>query len=280
MKISKLDNLLALILLVIIVLVLLCLLAGLTLGIMKLAFPENDTETQPPTDPQTTTDGSQPTDVPPAGDLYLGESQDAGMAYIDKMIFFGESTTSHLASRGVLSEGTDTKQVWTDASGTRMLSSRITSEPIKYPPTGESLTIGQACEREQPAYLVLSFGLNGLESFIADEASYTRNYGKLIAAVQAASPDTKIILQTVYPVRSQGNFNADVDTLNRHINRLNALLPGVAAGYANVRVADTASVLTNEEGCLDIAYDNGDGIHLTASAYEAVLDYLRKHAWN
>jgi len=30
---------------------------------------------------------------------------------------------------------------------------------------------------------------------------------------------------------------------------------------------------------LGSAYDVGDGIHLTANAYVAVLDYLRTHAW-
>ena len=218
------------------------------------------------------------TSVTPQG-MMLPDTSDAGTEYIDKMIFFGESTTAHLRSRGVLSGGTDTHQVWTDSSGTRMLSSRITSEPIVYPPTGEKLTVAEACQKEKPAYLVLSFGLNGITNFISNKDQYVSNYGRLIAAIQAASPDTKIILQTVYPVCKANNYSVDVETLNGYIATLNSWLPEIAAKYENVRVADTASVLLDSNNKLNSSYDNGDGIHLTTAAYEQILDYLRTHAW-
>ncbi len=276
MNTNKIDNSLAVMLMVIAVLAALCLLAGLALGILKLTEPSlpPDNGTTEPAETEET-----PTDTTPK-EVLLEETPDAGMSYIDSMIFFGESTTSHLRARGVLSGGTETHQVWADASGTRMLSSRITSEPILYPPTGESLTVAAACEQAKPTYLVLSFGLNGITGFAADTGSYIRNYGKLIKAVQAASPNTKIILQTVYPVRAADDFSVDVDTLNEYIGQLNALLPEIAASYENVRVADTASVLADEEHRLLAAYDNGDGIHLNTAAYEEILNYLRHHAWN
>jgi len=273
MNLKTQTRFLSVLLLLIATLSVLCVLGLITLGILHLTEPaptETESETESESDTDVSTDPQE---------VFLESTADAGMAYIDQMIFFGESTTSHLLARGVLSGGTETHQVWTDSSNTRMLSSRITSEPIVYPPTKESLTVADACKREQPTYLVLSFGLNGILNFISTPSQYVNNYGKLITAIQTASPDTRIILQTVYPVSNAEHFGVDVATLNNYIETLNGYLPEIAAKYENVRVADTASVLRDTNGQLLPDYDNGDGIHLTVSAYEAILRYLRTHAW-
>ena len=269
------NNLLAYLILIIAALTVLCLIATAVFAIVKIANRAPETETEAPTESNT---DSTPTQVSPQL-VTMAETPDAGMEYIDAMIFFGESTTAHLRARGVLSGGTSTRQVWADASGTRMLSSRTTSEPITYPETGEALTIAEACERAKPEYLVLSFGLNGITGFVANKTSYVNSYNKLINAVKQASPNTKIILQTVYPVCRADGFTVDTATLNAHIQTLNSWLPEIAAAHENVRVADTASVLYNSEGMLAASFDNGDGIHLTRSAYEEILAYLRTHAW-
>jgi len=234
---------------------------------------------QPETE-STESDTSADTEVSAdPSEILLGESTDAGMAYIDRMIFVGESTTAHLRARGVLTDGTATKQVWQDESGTKRLSSAITSELIIYPETGEHMTIADACALKKPDYIVLSFGLNGLQAFISNPSSYVNNYGKLIRAIQSASPDTKIILQTVYPICDVGNFAESLDTLNANILTLNSRLPEIAASFDNVRVADTASALRGADNSLLPIYDNGDGQHLTTAAYEEILTYLRTHAW-
>ncbi|MBQ9806290.1 MAG: hypothetical protein IJW49_07280 [Clostridia bacterium] len=198
---------------------------------------------------------------------------------MDSLVFFGESTTAHLRSREVLSGGKKTDQVWADDSGTRMLSSQGLSTPIVYPETGELLTLSEACAKKQPSYLVLSFGINGISKFIEHKDLYVNNYQKLIRTVSSASPDTKIILQTVYPVRSANGFSVDTDTLNRYITVLNGWLPEIAAQNEKVRIADTASVLCDSDGRLLAAYDAGDGLHLNKQAYEAILHYLGTHAW-
>jgi len=89
-------------------LILVCLLLAAALGIAKLTASVNsstNTDTE-----ETTTPEDSSVSVDPQT-LILGESPDAGMAYIDRMIFFGESTTAHLRARGVLSGGTETQQV-------------------------------------------------------------------------------------------------------------------------------------------------------------------------
>ena len=276
MKTNQQYRIMAVLLLMIIVLLALCLVAGLVLGIVMLVKPSSPDVPEESTPNTQTSDTS--TSVDPI-DTLLAETADAGQVYIDSMIFFGESTTAHLRARGVLKDGTSTHQVWSDSSGTKTLSSRITSEPIVYPPTGENLMIDEACRRERPAYIVLSFGLNGITGFIKDKNSFVNNYARLITAIQKASPDTKIILQTVYPVCGSGNYSVDVATLNGYIMTLNEWITEVAAGHENVRVADTASVLRDADGRLKAEFDNGDGIHLTEGAYREILYYLRTHSW-
>ncbi len=261
---------------ILILLALILLVLTLVFGVARLVAPPAEVPQEELTTHETTADTEVSVNL---DELLLSESADAGMTYIDRMIFLGESTTAHLRARGVLSGGTDTKQVWQDDSGTKRLSSAITSEMIVYPESGESMTIAEACALEKPEYIVLSFGLNGLQSFIAKKSTYVNNYCKLIRAVQKASPDTKIILQTVYPICDVGNFAEDLDTLNANILTLNSWLPEIAATFENVRVVDTASVLRDENNALLPAYDNGDGQHLTTAAYKEILLYLRTHAW-
>ena len=210
---------------------------------------------------------------------FLTETEDRGESYIDGLVFFGESTTTHLRARGVLKDGTQTHQVWSDQSGTKMLSSRITSEPIVYPETGELLTIAEACARKKPPMLVLSFGLNGAVRFANDTELYIRCYEKLIDAIIESSPETKIIIQTVYPVRRADAYSVDVNTLNGYLMQLNAALPTLAEHHGQTRIVDTASVLRDEKGYLREELAEPDGIHLKANAYREILAYLRTHAW-
>ena len=257
-------------------LALFCMLALLTLLVLQLV-PQQETHSHTLKPNQESTQAATddlPTSLTPA-DVMLKETADAGLEYIGKMIFIGESTTAHLSSRPGLP--IEASQVWKDSSGTKRLSSRITSEKIVC--KGAELTVAEACAQEKPEYVVLSFGLNGITEFITNRESYVNNYSKLIRAIQTASPETRIILQTVYPISKADDFSVDVATLNAYIMTLNGWIPEIAAAHENVRVVDTASVLCNVDGVLGTAYDNGDGIHLNADAYLAVLDYLRTHAW-
>ena len=260
----------------ILVLATVCVGSGIALLVVKSTAKGDDTE-------ETTaqSDTNADTDEPSLSvSVTMEQTADYGMAYIDKMIFFGESTTSHLASRGVLSGGADTVQVWSEASGTRTLSSKITSQIISTPASVKGLTVIEACKQEKPAYMVLSFGLNGIAQFIKDRQSFLNAYSGLIQAIQKASPDTRIILQSVYPISESNNtFSVDGLTVNRYILTVNGWIEELAKTHENTRYCDTASVLRNELNALIPAYDAGDGIHLTKEAYEAILLYLRTHGW-
>ena len=209
----------------------------------------------------------------------LGETKDMGEDYIGRMIFVGESTTAHLKSRGVLRDGQATEQVWSDASGTMPLDLTVLQKTINYPPTGRPMTIAAAAGVAKPKYIVLSFGVNGIVGFSKKEDLYARAYGKLIDAIHQASPDTVVILQTVYPIATnQTAFGEGAATINGYIRRRNEQLLDIARAH-DAYVVNTASVLCDEAGNLKAEYQTGDGIHLKAEAYRLILQYLRTHAY-
>ena len=229
--------------------------------------------------------GSTVLSLSPENDVYLAETPDAGMEYQNLLVFFGESTTAHLANRGVLSGGKETDQVFANASGTCLLSPKIGSQTVRDPKCGKDMPLTELIAKARPAYLVLSFGLNGIVGFSKNHDTYLQSYQKLIDAVQSASPSTAIILQTVYPVSaptdgSKWHFSQSAKEINQMICDLNSCLPTLAAANTGVKIADTASVLRAADGSLDPAFSSGDGIHLNANAYTQILRYLRTHAYH
>ena len=270
------------------ILLVLCLLALLVLGIARSALEGREEDALPSTQPPDGEDasaGSDPADDQPSSGendteepsvsvaVVLPESADMGQAYLDSMIFLGESTTAHLRSRGVLTGGTQTKQVWADSSNTMMLSLEILKNKVIYPETGEVVTIPEAVARKKPAYIVLAFGVNGLSGFAQNQRLYASAYAKLIGAIHEQSPDTKVILQTVYPV---GQNYEGAREVNQKIDLLNEWLPDIAKENG-AYVVDTASCLKDNAGMLRSEYAQADGLHLTADAYRAILQYLRTH---
>lgn len=203
----------------------------------------------------------------------LPETEDAGQAYIDRLTFLGDSTTNGLKEYGVLSGGTATTQVWTPASGTLTLY-LWNAASIVYPETGAEMTIADAVETKKPEYLVITLGVNGVAEL--EEDAFKIYYTDIINCVKEASPSTRIICNSIYPVE---NDYEHIDQIsNEKINTANGWILDVAEA-TGTRYADSCSVLKAADGSLREELGNGDGLHLNADGYNAVLEYLRTHAW-
>ncbi len=212
---------------------------------------------------------------------YLAETDDYGQDYIDKIIFIGDSTTYHLIYHGVLLGGRDTKQVWVpvfEVDGGKLptlsLDIDVAQAQITYPRTGAKMTIPEAAGAEKPEYMVITLGINnGVPSLSEDK--FKQCYRKLLDALSDASPDTMIILQSIFPVTSAYSERVKSIT-NDKINAANVWVSELAQEY-NIKYLDTSSILKDTDGNLNRSYENGDGIHLNKSGYEAVLYYIRTH---
>ncbi len=215
-----------------------------------------------------------------ADTLCLGKTHDMGQGYIDSLIFFGESTTAHIRSRGVLSGGKDTKQVWAPKSGTVNLDSTTAHVKIIYPEDGKELTLRQAAERKKPKIIILTFGLNGAVQKVKQGKSFYKScYLSLIDQIRLGSPDTNIILQSCFPIAADmdmSNYSINAATLNGYITLINSWTAELAQEQC-LGYLDTQSVMRDGEGFLLKEFDAGDGHHLTYEAYMTMLEYIKTH---
>ncbi|MBQ8250160.1 MAG: hypothetical protein IJY93_09850 [Clostridia bacterium] len=206
-------------------------------------------------------------------DTVLGVTADAGKAYIDKMVFLGDSTTNGLRAYGMLNGGKNTTQVWTPKSGTLTLSN-VSFETIVYPETGEQITIEEAVSRKKPEYLVITLGVNGV-SFMGEDY-FKAEYKGMLETIMKASPETKIICQSIFPVARSYPHIKSIN--NEKIRAANEWILEVA-DEVGVKFIDTYSVLCDSEGWLPESYHNGDGIHLHTESFTLELNNLRTHAY-
>ena len=134
-------------------------------------------------------------------------------------------------------------------------------------------SLGADTDTKKPKYLVISLGTNGVATL--SESGFKYCYNKLITAIKQASPDTKIIVQSIYPVTSwyTGFTNEKINAANEWLLEL--------AEEAGVKYVDTASVLKGPDGALKESFnsDHEDGYHVNADAYERILYYLRTHGY-
>ncbi|MCD7767802.1 MAG: GDSL-type esterase/lipase family protein [Oscillospiraceae bacterium] len=164
-------------------------------------------------------------------------------------------------------------QVWTPASGTLTLS-QYNIATIVYPETGEELTITEAVTQAEPEYLYnITLGVNGV-SFM-DEEWFKRDYSALVESIRAASPDTEIVLNSIYPVAASYAHQDEIS--NEKIRAANGWIEQVATD-TGCRFLYSYEVVVDESGNLPEERQNGDGIHLNGEAFTEVMYYIRTHA--
>ena len=243
--------------------------------ILTIVFIATKPSNKPVKDPDktpTTNVSGDPVQPPEDDGVTLPLTPDAGTAYQDKIIFVGDSLTAHLINREVLTGGTNTKQVWRCENNMMNLNSEITAAKIIFPGTGEKMTIAEAAKKAQPEIMIITLGTDWGVSYLS-EAEFKSCYSDLVKAIQKASPKTKIILQSIFPVTA-GCVNLDntkIDTANKWVKAI--------AAENGCRYLDTQSILKDDKNCLKDNYCNSsDGIHMGKEAYVAILEYIRTHA--
>ena len=220
-------------------------------------------------------DTSAPAGSQNVGQSPLPETPDAGLAYQDKLIFVGDSLTAHLVAREVLTGGKMTKQVWRTSSNMLNLNSEVTSAKIIYPETGESMTIAQAAGVAKPEIIIITLGTDWGVSYLT-EADFKACYTALIRDIQAASPETTVILQSIFPVTT---YCQSTKLTNDKIDICNGWVREIAAD-CGCPYLDTQTILKGEDNALKPEYCNSsDGIHLHKEAYVEILKYIRTHAY-
>ncbi len=201
----------------------------------------------------------------------LALSEDMGGEYIDSLIFLGDSTTYGLKTYKMLKDGKSTKQLWA-ANGATLSIADILTKKIVYSENGKEMLIADAMALAKPEYLVVTLGAEGLRAI--EEEEFVKQYTSLVDALITASPETKLMLQSIFPTNEKlaKLTNEKIDIANQHILKI--------AAEKGVRYLDTQSVLKDEDGGLNVKYDNGGtGMNLNAEGFGIVLDYIRTHGY-
>ena len=244
--------------------------------VLTVVFFATKPSTKPVKDPDTVTTvtpgENTPTNTPVDDGVTLPLTPDAGIAYQDKIIFVGDSLTAHLINRGVLTGGSDTKQVWRCENNMMNLNSEVTAAKIIYPGTGKKMTVAEAAAEANPEIMIITLGTDWGVAYLSED-EFKACYSSLIKTIQKASPNTKIILQSIFPVTAGcvSLDNTKIDTANKWVKAI--------AAENGCSYLDTQSILKDEKNCLKESYCNDDqGIHLHKEAYVAILEYIRTHA--
>lgn len=207
----------------------------------------------------------KPVDCPTESSVVLEETEDMGQEYIDKIYFVGDSTTYHFHKGGI-----DKSHIFVPENYTLMLTSDINDIIVG----NKGLTISQAIKDANCEIVIITIGVNGADNFT--ETKYKTYYRKLIDAIQTESPDTNIILQSVFPV-TKSYSDRDIGITNNGINRLNEWVKELAF-EEGLKYLDTQSILKDENGAQLEYYGENDGVHMNAEAYIAIIEYIRTHA--
>ena len=208
--------------------------------------------------------------------LLLGSCQRAhaeekpSARFIDELTFLGDSITAHMASRADVSPN----QVWCTRERYLNLDARIMRARVIAPDTGEEELIVALAARLRPRYLVVTLGIDyGVYYYRDDPKTFAFYYEKLLDGIVAASPDTVVLPQSIFPVARTCRVVS-----NEMIDNANAVIREIAA-RRGLCYLDTQAVLRDAEGYLDAQYCNSeDGIHLNEEAYRVILAYIEGEA--
>lgn len=190
---------------------------------------------------------------------------------IDTLTFLGDSTTAHMLTRAPIK---DKKQVWVAKNRYLNLDPRITYAKITQGEEGDELTIAEMARKIKPTRLVITLGVDyGVYYYRNDQATFAFYYEKLLNAIGEASPDTVLILQSIFPVAKSSTA-----ITNQMIGNANQTIKSIAAKRGLIYI-DANTPLSDEDGFLRAEYcSSADGIHLTSAAYRVIFDTLRQSA--
>lgn len=116
----------------------------------------------------------------------------------------------------------------------------------------------------QPAVVFLLIGTNDLWTANTSEKTF-ENITSITEKITKESPDTKIYVQSIFPVQNQPKINEKVKEINQLLK--------TNQNSAKYELIDTYSLLVDDSGSLTAEYTH-DGVHLTNKGYDVWVDLL------
>ena len=186
--------------------------------------------------------------------------------YFDDTVMVGDSITYGMASYGYLSFNHVFAKIGLH-QGTALTSKCV------YTSRTQGYSISDALAIAKPSKIYVTLGINAIYNYKSD--SFYDNYRALLTKIKRASPDSVIIIQSIFPVTENWAINNGKPNCNKYVAYANQKLSELAK-EENCYFLHTYEELTDQNGFLQSQF-SGDGIHLSRKGYEAVFNYILTH---
>lgn len=210
-------------------------------------------------------------------DVILTETEDAGEEYINDTIFIGDSITEN----GMIFGFYPRKNIWAKhgLQPDTMMDTPVTLYRASETGRDLELTIIEAAGQFQPERVIINIGSNS--AYWMSPETYAQYYEQLLTEFKRVSPETEIIISSIYPVdaRYDNTTRFKSSTSNDKCNKINFALAQMCRKIG-VKFLNVAEVLKDENGQAipDSVYES-DGIHPKKEMYPLIVDYIRTHAY-
>ena len=138
---------------------------------------------------------------------------------------------------------------------------------------GNAMLLLDATKKYKPDYMILSLGT--FSTTWIDYNTFITKSNDLIEEIKKASPDTKLILLSLFPVQKGKNIN---NFTQDKINKYNYYILEMASKH-KIKYLDAAESLKGSNGYGIDSYYTGDGFHLNNSGMKVIMNYIKTHVW-
>ena len=197
----------------------------------------------------------------------LKQTEDGGDEYINNIIFAGDSMALYYFSNEQISSN----NLWYQMSVTP---ETAINSPIYINNVDTEKSFIENFKIYKPNMVIMTLGTNSV-AYMTPEYFYEKYYD-FVKELLEASPNTKLIIQSIPPVdeRFDGNMNG---INNDKINKFNYYI-GKMCEELNIKFLNSAPVLKNENGSCKKEYClESDGIHMTKLGQEVLIQFARTH---
>ena len=195
---------------------------------------------------------------------------EASASSLDRVTFFGDSTTAHLSVRG----GVPQNRVWSGAGSTVLFETVNKIKCVHLSTEGCDVTLAEAVRLKKPQILVITIGVSGGAGVLPKER-FIATYREMLDSVRRASPSTKILVQSILPLsdRSVKHYKSlTKDSVVKANGWIKSLCQEMGIPYLDTH----ALLLDPATGYLKAEYQNDEYMHLTSEAYAVLLENIRR----
>lgn len=132
-----------------------------------------------------------------------------------------------------------------------------------------------------PNKVFLLIGINDIKDNKIDNETIAKNIDNIIKEIKKNCPNTKIYLESIYPINNTNNKKIDHNYFkhcnNDDVIKINQEITEIAK-INNIQYIDIHSTLKDKDNNLKLSLTK-EGLHLNKDGYKIVFDSLKKYVY-